>query len=67
MPDDRLPKKLLFGKVKGFPPPQVAPGLVSMMLQCMTVNCVAYINLTRMLRTDCFGGARLASHVPSSS
>ena len=24
------------------------------------------INLTRMLRTDCFGGTRLASHAPSS-
>ena len=37
MPDDRLPKKLLFGQVKGRP----ALGLVSMMLQCVTVNCVA--------------------------
>ena len=47
--------------------PQVALCLVSMMLQCMIVNCIAQVNLTRMLRTDCFEGARLASNVPSSS
>ena len=39
--------------------PQVALGLVSMMLQCVIVNFAAYIFLTRMLRTDCFGGTCL--------
>ena len=38
MPDDRLPKKLLFGQVKGRRPPL---DLVSMMLQCVIANCVA--------------------------
>ena len=47
--------------------PQAAVGLVSMMLQCAIVNCVAQVHLTRMLRTDCFGGTRLALYVPSSS
>ena len=37
-----------------------ALGLVSMMLHCMNVNCVAYLNLTRMLKTDCFGRTGLA-------
>ena len=41
MPDDRLPEKLLFGQVKGCRPPGCPIGLVSMMLQCMIVNCVA--------------------------
>ena len=39
--------------------PQVAQGLFSMMLQCVTVNFVASIKLTRMLRTGCFRGTRL--------
>ena len=40
MPDDRLPKKLLFGQVEGCRP-QAALGLVSKMLQSVTVNCIA--------------------------
>ena len=43
---------------------QAALGLVSMMLQCVIVNRVA-TNLTRMLRTDCFGWTRLALHIPT--
>ena len=66
IPDNRLPKKLLFGEVKGCAP-RAAQGLVLMMLQCVIVYCLAQLNLTRMLRTDCFGGTRLALHVPSSS
>ena len=45
----------------------MSPGLVPMMLQCMIVNCVELLNIVRMLRTDCFGGIRLASHTFSSS
>ena len=50
MPDDRLPKNLLSSL--GSAPPQAALGLLSLMLQCVVVNCVAQVNLTRMLRTD---------------
>ena len=43
MPNDRLPKKLLFGKVKGLRPPGL--GLVSMMLRCVVVKTVVSIDL----------------------
>ena len=33
----------------------------------MCSQWVAFLHLTRMLRTDCFGGTRLASHVLCSS
>ena len=47
--------------------PQVALGLVLIMLQCVIVKFVAQISLTRFLRADHFGGTRLASCVPSST
>ena len=69
MPNDRLPKKLLFGQVKGYhtvlAPPD-ALGLVTMMLHQVIVMNPA-LGDTRMLRTDCFGETRLVMHVPSSS
>ena len=40
MPDERLPKKLLFGQVKARGP-RAALGLVSLMLQCMSFICTA--------------------------
>ena len=62
----RLPKKLLFGGVKGCRP-QVALGLVSMMLHQVTGINAAALGCTRMLRTDFFGKTRLVLHLPSSS
>ena len=58
MPDDRLPKKLFLVKsrVAG---PQAALGLVSTMLQCVIVSCVASLNLIRVLRADCLEGQDL--------
>ena len=47
--------------------PQVALGLVSMMLHQVTVMNAALLGHTRMLRTDRFGKTRLVLHVPSSS
>jgi len=45
----------------------VAPGLVSMMLHCVTVNIVVLVGLTGMHKTGCSGETRLALHVLSSS
>ena len=66
MPNDRLPKNLLFGEATGLRH-LVSLGLVSMMLRYVTVKTVVSIDLTGMLRTDCSGQTRLALHVPSSS
>ena len=66
MPDDRLPKKLLFGQVR-VASPQVALGLHTMMLHQVTVMNAALLGHTKMLRIDCFGETRLVLHVPSSS
>ena len=64
MPNDRLPKKLLFGQVKGTRP---SGRLVTMMLHQVTVMNAPLLGHTRMLRTDCFDETRLVLHVPSSS
>ncbi len=45
----------------------VAPGLVSMMLRCMTVKPVKLVDRIEMCKTECFGKTRLVPHVPSSS
>ena len=66
MANDRLPKKLLFGQVKGFAH-LVAPGPVSMMLLCMIVKLVEMVDRIEMRKTDCFGKTRLVPHIPSSS
>ena len=49
------------------PAPQDALGLVTMMLHQVLVMNAPLLGYTRMLRTDCFGEARLALHVSSSS
>ena len=66
MPDDRLPKKLLFGQVKGRRPPG-GPRSSFNDVALRDVKTVASIDPLGMLRTDCSGETRLALHVPSSS
>ncbi len=62
MPKHRLPKKLLFGEVKGLVP--LGP---SMMMRRVTVKAVVIVGGIRTHRTGCSGETRLALHVPSSS
>ena len=52
MPNDRLPKKFCLVKLR-VAAPQVALGLVTMMLHQVTVVNAALLGHTRMLRTDC--------------
>ena len=64
MHNDRLPKKLLFGQVKGTRPsgrPRLSYNDVA------SSDCHECLGHTRMLRTDCFGETRLVLHVPGSS
>ncbi len=61
-----LPKKLLFGEVKGLRPPG-RPRSVSMMLHYVIVNTVVLVGLTGMHKTGCSGKTRLVLHIPSSS
>ena len=63
MHNDRLPKKILFGQVKGNVC-KGALGVVSTMLCCMIVSHAALVDLTRMLRIDPSGKTRLALHAP---
>ena len=51
--------------LSGGPPPRIAEAMAG--LQCVIAIFVVDISPTRMLKTDCFRGTRLASHVPSSS
>jgi len=44
-----------------------APGLVSMMLLCVTVKPVKLVDRIEMRKTDCFIKTRLVLQVPSSS
>ncbi len=64
--NDRLPKKLLFGKSGGFAH-LAALGLVSIMLHHMIVKAVVLVGLVWMHKTGCSGETRLVLHVPSSS
>ena len=57
MPNDRLPKKLLFGEVNGLRPG--GRGLVSMMLHGVIVKNVELVDLIEMRKTDWFGETRL--------
>ena len=66
MRNDRLPKKLLFGEVKG-PCPPGRLGLVSIMSHCAIVKIVVSVGLIGMHKTGCSGETRLAPHIPSSS
>ena len=66
MPTNILPKKLLFGEVKGLRPPG-CPRSNLMRLRCMTVKTVELVDLIEMRKTDCFGETRLVPHIPSSS
>ena len=63
MPNNELPKKLLFGEVKGLR----ALALVSMMLHCMIAENVELVDRIELCRTDCCGKTRLVPHVPSPS
>ena len=65
MPNDRMPKKLLFGR-RGLAH-LAALGLVSMMLRCVTVKTVKLVDPIEMYKTDSFGETRLVLHIPSSS
>ena len=58
MPNDRLPKKLLFGESRGFAH-LAAVGLVSMLLHYVIVKTVVLIGLIGMHKTGCFGETRL--------
>ena len=53
-------------KSRGFAP-LAALGLVSMMLPCVIVKTVDFVDLIEMCKTDCFGETRLVPHIPSSS
>ncbi len=66
MPNDRLPKKLLLGEVKGLRH-VAALGLVPMMLHYVIVKIVVLVGLTGMHKTGCSGETRLVLHIPSSS
>ena len=69
MPSNRLPKKLLFGEVKGLRPPGRPRSSFNdvALLRCMIVNTVELVDRIEMRKTDCFGKTRLVPHVPSSS
>ncbi len=54
---DTLPRKLLFGEVKGHHPP--ARPRSSLMLHYVTVNTVVLVGLTGMHKTGCSGETRL--------
>jgi len=45
----------------------VALGLLSMMLHCVIVLTVKFVDLTGLHKTDCSGQTRLVLHIPSSS
>jgi len=66
MPNDRLPKKLLLGEVKGLRH-VAALGLVPMMLHYVIVKIVVLVGLTGMHKTGCSGETRFVLHIPSSS
>ena len=61
---DRLPKKCLFGKVKGR---LAVPGLVSVMLVYVMVKTAVLAGLSGMHKTGCFGQKSLVLHVSNSS
>ena len=63
MPDDRLPRTLRFGRVKG-DVCEGTLGLVSVILCCATASHAALVDLTRMLRIGRSGKTRLALHAP---
>ena len=65
MPNDRLPKKLLYGEVKGVRPPSRSRSS-SVMLHYVIVNTVVLIGLMGMHKTGCSGETRLVLHVPGS-
>ncbi len=65
MPNNRLPKKLLFGEVKGLRPPGL-PRSFSLMLHYLIVKIVKLVAPTGMHKPDCSGETRLVLHVPSS-
>ena len=65
MSRDRLPKKLLFGEVKGLRPPGL-PRSFSLMLHYLIVKIVKLVAPTGMHKPDCSGETRLVLHVPSS-
>ncbi len=66
MPNNRLPKNLLFGEVKGLCPlgrPRSSFNNVTLR-ECQSV---VLVGLTGMHKTGCSGETRLVLHVPSSS
>ncbi len=65
MANDRLPKKLLFGEVKGLRPPGRPRSSFNGVALC-DCQTVVSIGLTGMHRTGCSGETRLVLHVPSS-
>ena len=56
MLNDRLPKKLLFGQVKGCWPPGCPRSDFNGVSECVTGKRVASTDRTRMLNTGCIGG-----------
>ncbi len=63
MPNDRLPKKLLFGEVTGLRP----PGRPRSSFNDVALRDVELVGLAGMHKTGCSGETRLVLHVPSSS
>ncbi len=63
MPNDRLPKKLLFREVKGFRPPRPRAARLVIVI----VKTVILVGLTGTHKTGCSGETRLVLHVPNSS
>ncbi len=65
MPNDTLPKKLLFRKARELCPPGCPRSRISDVV-LHAVNHIISIELMGMLRPDCFAESRLALHTPSS-
>ena len=66
MPNDRLPKKLLFGEVKGLRLPGRPRSSFNDVALRDCQNCLL-VGLIGMHKTGCSGETRLVLHVPSSS
>ena len=66
MPNDRMPKKVLFGKVKGPRPPGRPRSSFNDVALRDCQNCQT-VDPIEMHKTDSFGETRLVLHVPSSS
>jgi len=67
MPNNRLPKMLLFGEVKGLRPPGRPRSNFNDDLHYVIAKTVVSVGLTGMHKTGCSGETRFALQLSSSS